>query len=251
MGEKLFEKEYKVHYYETDRKQKLKTRSLLNYLEEVSLLQSESLGVGLDFYKNNGVIWVLHKLDIELKRVPFFNETILVQTIPFSVSGFMGFRKFRVLDAHNEELISANSAWLFINSDRRRPQRVSGRVKEAYGHLNSPEEKLDMATVPGSSRTDASAEFSVRHADIDINQHVNNACYAEWALEPLPEELHLQYKLKRMQIDFKKETTYKEDVESLVQIDQNESGFTTLHQITGPESEEKCRIACHWEKPGT
>ncbi len=249
MGEKLFEREYKVHYYETDRKQNLRVRFLLNYFEEISLLQSESLGVGLDFYKKNGVIWVLHKLDIHFKRFPRFNEILRIITQPVSVYGFMGFRNFQVLDSRDEELIWANSSWLFISTSGRRPLRVSDEVKKAYGHFNSPEKKQDMAAVPPLIRPDASKTFSVRYADIDINKHVNNACYAEWAFEPLPEELYLQYGLKRLQVEFKKETKFTDDVKSQVQIDPDQNGYLTLHKITGSGDHEKCRMACYWENP--
>ena len=41
--------------------------------------------------------------------------------------------------------------------------------------------------------------------DVDVNQHMNNAKYIEWALDFIPYELHREYFIEQLSMHFKKE----------------------------------------------
>lgn len=247
MPQLYFEKKYHVRYYETAAHQKLRITSLLNYFEEVALLQSIERNVGLDYYQQHQVIWMLHKWDVILHQIPVFNQQILIRTLPVSISGFTGFRKFWVLDSAGQIMVEADSAWLFINTLNKRPVRISDDIKKAYGHFEQPESKLEMPNVPGLLQPDFSKEFSVRSSDIDINEHVNNVRYLEWALEAIPKEIICKHRLLNLKIVFKKETVYGQKINSQVQIIQELNALKCMHQIV----DEQCRIVCElyteWE----
>ena len=47
-------------------------------------------------------------------------------------------------------------------------------------------------------------EFEVRYNDLDVNGHANNGNYIVWAFEPLSFEFRSEYKLKTLDMLFKK-----------------------------------------------
>ena len=246
MGNNFFENTYLVHYYETGIGQQLRISNLMNYFEEVALMQSEERKVGLDYYRENGVIWMLHKWHIAIHKSPVFGQNIRIRTLPVSIAGFMGFRQFWVYAENGEVLISAESAWIFVNTQSKRPMRATEDMKRAYGHLGQPESKLDMPDGPSLQKADLTKEFNVRQADIDINEHVNNARYVDWALEALPPELLRNHQLENIQIVFKKETTYGQRISSQVEVFQEEGRIRCVHRIFDDQNREVCALLTSW-----
>ena len=69
--------------------------------------------------------------------------------------------------------------------------------------LDDPFKKL-----PKLSKIDFEKQFKVRRSDLDINQHVNNVNYIEWAVESVPEEIYNQKTLTGLEINFRAESKY-------------------------------------------
>lgn len=247
MDHNYFEKEYTIHYYETGSRQELKITSLMKYFEEAALLQSEERKVGLDYYRENQVVWMLHKWDITVHNYPVFGQRILVRTLPVSMAGFLGYRRFWVFDGAGDPLVSATSAWIFVNTSNKRPIRVTQDMKQAYRNEDRPENKLEMAEIPALQKTDFSREFYVRQADIDINRHVNNVRYVDWALEALPPEILQENRLENIRIVFKKETTYGQKIQSQAEIRDVKEGKCSLHNILDEQGNEACALSLKWQ----
>lgn len=243
-----FEQSYRIRYFETDRNQELTITSLMRYFEELALFQSEATGVGFDYYNRHHVIWMLHQYDIQIGRIPRFGETILLKTLPHSIYRFMGFRKFWAMDEKGEELVVADSSWLFVNTLTKRPLRVNEDMKKAYGHLDKPESRQEMDAIPALEKLDAEKKFLVRQSDIDVNMHVNHVQYVGWALESLPAEIAEKYRLKRLQVAFKKETVYGTGIKSLVEIHEQGDLLSCRHSIMGDDAQERSALATEWLK---
>jgi len=220
--------------------------SLMRYFEEMALMQSEAMGVGFGYYREHGVIWMLHQFDIRLHRLPAYGETVLVRTVPTSVYRFMGFRQYLVFGQTGEELITAGSSWLHVNTVSKRPVRVGDDMKRAYGHWGEPEARPGMEDVPPLVHADHATEFRVRQSDIDVNRHVNNVQYVEWALEALPQKVTEGFRLGRLQVAFRKETLYGESIQTLAQVQSHEGGLVVVHAIRVADGQDKCTLRSEW-----
>lgn len=247
MENNYFERDYLIHYYETAQRNELRIPNLMNYFEEVALLQSEERKVGLDYYQKNNVVWMLHKWDITIHKNPVFGQKITIRTLPVSMAGFTGYRKFWVFDSSGVTLMSANSAWIFVNTLNKRPIRVNEDMKQAYRNEDSLEGKLEMPEIPALQKADFSREFNVRQADIDINQHVNNVRYVEWALEALPPEMKKDVRPENIRIVFKKETTYGQMINSQVEVRKEGGMLNSVHRILDNQGREACALMIRWQ----
>ena len=93
-------------------------------------------------------------------------------------------------------------------------------------------------------KIDHRREFHVRFDDIDLNQHVNNAVYPLWATESVDPELRLNHSTAELEICFKKEGHYGEQVEALTQMTEP---MTSLHSIKSlNDGRELSRIRIKW-----
>ena len=62
--------------------------------------------------------------------------------------------------------------------------------------------------LPKLSKIDFEKQFNVRRSDLDINQHVNNVNYIEWAVESVPEEIYNQKTLTGLEINCRAVSKY-------------------------------------------
>jgi medium-chain acyl-[acyl-carrier-protein] hydrolase len=232
MGFGIIEKkEYEINYYDVDYKRRILLSTLMNYLSDIAVQQSENLGIGIDYLLENNNAWVLYKISIKINKYPMYKEKVVVKTTPFSFKKFYAYRKFEVLNADGELVVEANSQWVFINTERRRPARITEKMYEAYEIRNDSDEVLTIENIPELQRVDNQKEFNVRYNDIDTNKHVNNVKYAIWEIETVPVEVVLNYTLSDVNIFYKKETTYGEMIKSLAQVNYQEDKVECIHKI--------------------
>jgi medium-chain acyl-[acyl-carrier-protein] hydrolase len=248
MNSAVLERDYYIHYYEVDYKKRCLISSLLNYFEDAAIIQSESRGVGIDYLRENKIAWVLYKWDIKIERPPVHAETIKVRTYPYSFMKFYAYRKFEVIDSSGNVIVAANSMWLLINTENKKPVKIVENIYEAYGIDRDRMDALETVDAAPLSRVDSIREFEVRYSDIDTNRHVNNVKYVDWSIETVPMEVVLDHTLKRLKATYKKETTYGATIKAATEVVRNKCGVTCLHKITDSEGKELCLLETEWSE---
>ena len=190
--------ESKIRYSEVDPDAKLTWIKLLDYFQDASVFQSESLDLGVRFLGERHLCWVLNSWQICLNRMPKLYEDVVITTLPYEIGGFFGKRNFTMDTKDGERLAYANSFWTLIDIQNDRPHKVLHEM-DAYGC----DEKLDMDYCDRKLKLPeamASAEpISVTRHLLDTNGHVNNGRYVELALGLLPDG----YQVKEVRAEYK------------------------------------------------
>ena len=212
------------------------------------MCQREKLGVGVDYLKERNIAWMLYKWDIKIHKYPVYGDSVKVRTLPHSFKKFYAYRLFDILNLQGEKLVSANSAWLLINTSKKRPIKITKDMYRAY-HIQSAE-PLEIEEIKQPSSIDVEKEFHVRYSDIDTNRHVNNVKYAAWAIETLPLDIVLNYTLANLKVTYKKETTYGKTIKALTQVLNHSDNITCLHSIVDEDGKVLCLLESRWVKNG-
>lgn len=227
-----YERDYFIHFHDTDNDGKLSIIALMRYFEEIALLQSEELGVGMDFYNMHNVGWLLLKWDITVKHYPGFSENIKIKTIPAAFKGSFANREYYVFDSSENLIAEANTLWIFVDTNIKKPTKIPYEIHEKYLSSNRSDyefTKLTEITLPASK--DYGRQIAVRDGDIDFNGHVNNRRYAEWALELVPGDVKKDLMLSRIRIHYKKEVMITDSIESVLELVHKENETICLHGI--------------------
>lgn len=189
----MYQFKSRVRYSEVNSEKKLTLPALLDYLQDCCTFQSEELGVGVDYLAEKQVAWVLSSWEIQVSRYPVMGEEITVSTWPYYFKGFYGYRNFLVEAADGEVLARANSVWVFMDTARMRPVRISEEMIAAYREEITEElagewhdRKIAM---PESGEKKESVRVARFH--IDTNHHMNNGKYVVTAEEFLPEDFEV------------------------------------------------------------
>lgn len=242
-----FERDYFIHYYDSDQQLNLHITGLMRYLEDIALLQSEALDIGLKYYESNEVAWVLYKWDITMHKLPVFGQTVRITTEPLGFYRFYAYRIYRIYDSEGNLLISANSIWIFVNTRYRRPCKIN---EDMYGRYNVNSEEFkyfEIDDIGFNSAAENEKEFMVRQIDIDTNGHVNNIIYVVWALESLPAGFQNDHSISRIRINYKKETHFGSRIKSSSLIIDTAGCLTTTHQISEDDNC-MCLLEIEWKK---
>lgn len=243
----IFSKQYEVHYYDCDYRLKCNLPSLVNFFCDIGNAHSESVGDTIPKLIENNMVWVFYKYDIKVKRYPNYREKVKVETFAMSFNKFYAHRGYRVIAEDGEVIAEAVSLFFLINIKRRRPMRIPDREIELYGAEGLVGKEIDMDKIPEVEREDVITEFNIRYSDIDSNGHVNNVKYMEWAIESVPQDIVKDHELKRIRVDFDKETTYGNKVTIATDIIQREDKIITIHSIRENNDKELTKLQIEWE----
>ena len=64
----MYEYKTRIRYSEVNSDGILSLPSLLDYFQDCSIFHSEDIGLGLEYLKENNMVWVLSSWQIDIKR---------------------------------------------------------------------------------------------------------------------------------------------------------------------------------------
>jgi acyl-ACP thioesterase len=233
--------QYLIHSYEMDERSRLSFVSAINYFQESAWRNAEALGLGFKELASKDRYWVLSRLYVEMYRYPLWGDTVQLETWPKGMESLFAMRDFRIKSADGKELYGAGAtAWLIIDGTTHRLQRVehvlNGGEMPCYPH-NAVEHKPGKVALAAAmcSQTRIIAGYT----DVDVNRHVNNVCYLNWAINYLPIK-NEQLTVRSAEINFLSEARLRSPVEILYGSDSEETWICSLRN---PDTvKEYCRI---------
>lgn len=196
--------ESRVRFSEVDHTKKMTLPGIINYFQDCSIFQSESLGLGVDYLAERRRAWVLSAWQVEVLRYPEIAEAVSVHTWATNFKGMLGERNFCMRDQAGGRIACANSVWVYMDLEKGRPTRPPEEEISRYG----TGEPLDMGQVSRKimlpDRMEAKAPFAVKRYHIDTNEHVNNCQYVQMAMELMEDETVVHH----LRAEYKKSAVY-------------------------------------------
>lgn len=192
----------KVRYSEVNSDKVLTLSALTDYLQDTCTFQSEGLGKGMDYLEAHKEAWVLSSWEIVIKDMPRVCQEIAVGTFPCSFKGFYGHRNFCVTDEQDEMIVIANSLWVYINYETKKPTRIPDEVAQAYEAVIQDPIEYDWSDrkIKVEGEAVEGQPVAVHSFFIDTNEHMNNGKYIMVAEEYLPEN----FKVERVRAEYRK-----------------------------------------------
>lgn len=174
-----------------------------------------------------GLSWILRRQRIECFGLPEMGREVKVITAP---SGFarrlQTFRDFYLVDTDTEELLAVTATqWLLMDVNSRRlrpiPERIaslSDHLAPAAAHLEAPSAKVEPPSEPNWERV-----FTVAYHQLDFNEHLTNPVFPELMLEPLGADFLSAHQPRLIDVDFRAEARYGDELTARVAIDGEEA----------------------------
>ena len=203
-----------IRFSEVDSNKKLTLTGLINYFQDCTIFHSESLHAGFEYLEPRSRAWVLSSWQVIIHRLPHFGETVRVGTWPYGFSPLSGDRNFVLQNEAGENLVTANSFWVFTDTTTGRPAKLD----PDYVAMYPLEEPLAMEyaprKIPLPEHYEAQPSFTVSRHHLDTNHHVNNAQYIRMAEDFLP----AGFETGEFRAEYKKPAKLQDEIHPLVSV---------------------------------
>jgi acyl-ACP thioesterase len=172
-----------------DSKKRASIQALCSFLQEIAGNHVDDLGIGIETLISQGMTWILSRFHIKVHRYPLWRERVRIETWESDAYSFYALRDFEAFDEQNQCILSASSLWLILDLKSRHPLRIPEHIvaMKAADRKRALIDPFDNLWRPKDITTEK--RFSVRLSDLDLNQHVNNVRYVEWAAETVPQDV--------------------------------------------------------------
>ena len=237
---------FRVTSYDVDPFGHLRPSSLMAYLQEAGRIHSKALGLSVAELHKQNKTWVMAQLRVQFLSRPPIDTDLIVQTWPSAREEREVIRDFEVATTEGQIVARASASYVIIDLTTRRAIRIGDLVPADYHHARQafPTPARAIAKL---ARNDHEITLPVTMRDLDVNLHVNNVIYAQWALEPVPLDLWTTHRLDSLEIAYRSEIRRGDTVSIAIAIDAASSFLTISHQVTVVSSgAEAARIRTTW-----
>ena len=179
--------EYKILSSDTDLCRRLRLSRLFTLLQEAAIAHTEALGFGRSMTLDRGCLWVVTLQEIRILRLPVYDETVRLESVPGETMHTLYPRYYRISDQNGEDLLTAASIWTLIDEKERKMTSPKETGVLIHG-IDAPWESFFPR--PPKSASDADElRWTVPYSATDLNGHMNNAKYIDLAEDLMPDEL--------------------------------------------------------------
>jgi acyl-ACP thioesterase len=239
----IHQEKFTVRSYEMDIQGVASVPAIYNYLQEVAGNHATELGVAVDHLFRKNMTWELARLHLQVFRFPFWREEIKIETWPSGRQSKFATRDFLISDQKHNVLVKATSSWMIIDLKTQKPIVMPEFMDEIRlpDRKRAIDDSFPKMLIPKNPNLER--KFDVRLSDLDINQHVNNVKYIEWALESVPLDVWKEKILSELEISFRDETKYGEKI--IIKTEQNNDVFSH-HVISDDDQRDLALLKSTW-----
>ena len=175
----VYREEIHLRAKDVDLYRRLRTSELFRLLQEASIRHTEQLGMGREKTLDKGILWVLTQQRCEIRRMPEYDEHIVLKSWPGRNMHLLFPRHYSMETAAGEPLLKASAIWCLVDAKSRKvvfPEKYGVQIDGAETgeeiELPRPIRKLDCTET---------RVFTVPYSYVDLNGHMNNARYFDLA----------------------------------------------------------------------
>jgi medium-chain acyl-[acyl-carrier-protein] hydrolase len=245
-----FEKEYRVHVYETGPDGKLNLYSLFNYMQDIASDHAIKLGFGRDDLMRDNRFWVLSRMYTVISEWPLWEDSIVVKTWPNGTDKLFALRNYEVKYPDGRCIASGTSSWLILDRTTKKVQRPDSILSQYNPNLHS-----DNSPVRYASKLETAAEdgrrspgFRIKVSDLDVNLHTNNVRYLKWVSDTYDLDFVMKNVPQSAEINYLAESLFDEDIFIRTSAKKENGSFYDHSIFRSNDNKELCRIRIEWKE---
>lgn len=202
----IIEKKYTIGVHHVGIFGLITNSGILNLFEDIACSHSDMAGYGLMQIPETHLSWVLLNWKVYvLKRVKYGTQVTL-KTWARCANSFFTLRDFEMYDDENNLVCIASTKWTLIDVDKggmtRIPAEVIGCYKPQDDRSVFGENDIKKIKEPELPETPTFV-FQIQRRDIDVNGHMHNLYYLDYAYEALPQNVYEKPEANRFEIMYK------------------------------------------------
>ena len=216
---KLLQNEYTLRAGDFDRYDRLKPSSVLDLFQDAAGRHSEELGVGFSDMIAREYLWVLTRVKFKILSKVSRYQTVIVKTWPLEPKRLNYRREYAIEDLNGNRLVVGSSEWVIINSATRHFVSVPDLYSFDDGFYEEVMFEGKLGKLHDFEAEKPSYTVCAGFCELDINGHVNNTKYADYAMDAINPSS--DDAVEEFQIDYRKEIMLGTPIEVYCQREEN------------------------------
>jgi acyl-ACP thioesterase len=200
----IYEQDYKITTIHINSQKLLDLFGILGFLQDIASEHAYNHSMGYETMLEKGVFWVLVRQKLIMDKWPKWNDVLHIKTWSVVTKGIFIIREFEMYIGEIK-IGECATTWMILDKNSRKPKDIRETIKNIAFRsdysLNFSANKIRLPKNLINLRKDR-----VRNSDLDMNNHVNNAKYAQWVLDAIPITFHKEHIIKEFEINFLNET---------------------------------------------
>ena len=170
---------------DVDGRGQCRASALLGHMQEAATQAAEHGGFGREVImgQHNG-FWMLTRMWYRIDRPLRWNEELMIHTWHRSAKGAVSYRDYD-LYVGDERIGEGVSAWVLADVDTHKLIRLSAVTEMAETHGGELRKEKTLNKLKAPAQLGTLEQRIMRYSDTDINGHVNNTRYADFACDAL------------------------------------------------------------------
>lgn len=200
----IFEYPYNPVFEDFNKNAELTTNALVKILENSASGHSDLAGDNIFDMHNRSNAWLLTEWQIEVQDYPKYGDQLKAETWSEGLSSPLVANRNYLFYKNGEVCAKGATRWILIDMATGRPCKIEPEHLARYE--NDPRTVFDekkLSRIPVPETWTAEVKVPVRFSDIDINDHVHNLTYLEYAREVLPRKEAEIMNFKKIRIAYK------------------------------------------------
>lgn len=199
----FYEGQFRVDSRDVDLFNQCRPSALLGILQETATRAALALGAsGPEILEKYNCLWMVTRSWVELDAPLRWNDPLTVKTWHRGASGASSYRDFDLF-REGRPIGQGVTQWVMVDADSRKLFRM--RELAEFQGTGGGElcKSVKLRRIPMPETFDSRVRRDLRYSDTDINGHVNNIHYADFACDSLHlEDLGRGKFVRSLQIDY-------------------------------------------------
>jgi acyl-ACP thioesterase len=212
MSEGVWKEKREVESFEVDTKGRLRPYVLFSFMINSAWKHASAVGFGYQDLAERKLMWVLSEFQLRIAKLPLWRDGLFIETWGKRIERFYALRDFAVHSEGGEKLAVATGAWMILDKESYRPQRLEQLMASFPWQVDKSELETKLKRIQESSSTQDRKHYQVLFSDLDANNHVNAAKYLQWIMDSYPREILEHRQLETVDMSFLIEATIDEEI---------------------------------------
>ena len=202
----IYKCKYRIGFTDIDKNNLIKNRAIIKILENAGGMHSDSIKCGYTDIEETGKGWVILAWKIKVLSRPKYNTEVETHTWVRDINKIFTYRDYKMYDEDGNLAVIATSKWAMIDVKRGKIAEITSKIEKDYQPEDISvfeERKIDKLAEPET--VILKRDCPVLRGDIDMNGHVHNVNYLNYAYETLPAEVYENETLNNIEIMYKRQ----------------------------------------------
>lgn len=195
---------------------RITNQAIIKILENAGEMHSESVNLGLNNIEEIGFSWIILGWKVKVITRPKYNEELTVNTWGRDSNKAFTYRDYEIYDETGNLCVIATSKWAIVDIREGCLKKITPEIINAYKceAKNVFEENYNLKLKEPKTQI-SELTYKAQRRDIDINKHVHNLYYLDFAYEALPQEIYEKCEFNNIEIMYKRQIKLNDEIKCI------------------------------------